>query len=93
MIDHQFRTINSYYNFGNSLEYTYRYGKVHLTFQKLKDVVTEVPQNIPNKGFTQPTQAMSDDCKSDCSLEDIINITESTKVDLQNGQTEKFHNL
>ena len=51
------------------LEYTYRYGKVHLTFQKLKDVVTEVPQNIPNKGFTQPTQAMPDDCKSDCSLE------------------------
>ena len=51
------------------LEYTYRYGKVHLTFQKLKDVVTEVPQNIPNKGFTQPTPTMPDDCKSDCSLD------------------------
>ena len=50
-------------------EYTYRYGKVHLTYQKLSKILTKVPENIDNKPFYQPTQAMPEDVKSDCSLE------------------------
>ena len=46
-------------------EYTYRYGKIHkverdgLCYVLLKNV----PSNIPNKPFTEPTPAMPDDVK------------------------------
>ena len=46
-------------------EYTYRYGKTHKVessglMQALKN---NIPKNIPNKPFTEPTPAMPDDCK------------------------------
>ena len=45
-------------------EYTYRYGKIHLTYDKLKDIVNEVPQNIPTDiPFSEPPPAMPDYCK------------------------------
>jgi len=46
-----------------SFEYTYRYGKIHMTFDKLKDVLTSVPNNIPKTKFFEPPQAMPDDVK------------------------------
>ena len=44
-------------------EFTYRYGKIHLTDSKLRRILKEVPANIPEKEFTEPTQAMPDDVK------------------------------
>ena len=44
-------------------EYTYRYGKTHLTDKKLRRILKEVPTNIPSTEFTEPTQAMPDDVK------------------------------
>ena len=44
-------------------EFTYRYGKIHLTDSKLRRMLKEVPTNIPEKEFTEPTQAMPDDVK------------------------------
>jgi hypothetical protein len=47
-------------------EYTYRYGKVHLTDSKLRDVLHEFPKNIPDdksQVFHGPTPAMPDECK------------------------------
>ena len=45
-------------------EFTYRYGKIHLTDQKLRKVLKDVPKNIPLAAkFTEPTQAMPDDVK------------------------------
>lgn len=41
-----------------SHEYTHRYGKQHLTYQKLVEALSEPPENIPNTGFTQPPPAM-----------------------------------
>ena len=46
-------------------EYTYRYGKTHKVessglMQALKN---NIPKNIPNKPFTEPTPAMPDECK------------------------------
>ena len=49
-------------------EYTHRYGKTHLTYQKLHNVLATPPQNIPDKEFTQPTPAMPDDVKDNDSI-------------------------
>ena len=40
-------------------EYTYRYGKVHITYTKLIDVLEVNPKNIPNVPFFDPPPAMS----------------------------------
>lgn len=45
-------------------EYTYRYGKTHLTDMKLRHVLSHVPKNIgKSKTFVQPWRAMPDDVK------------------------------
>lgn len=44
-------------------EYTYRYGKIHLTDMKLRHVLSHVPKNIANKEFVPPWRAMPDDVK------------------------------
>lgn len=54
-------------------EYTYRYGKVHLCFQKFKDVLVFVPKNIPNEPMTDFALAMPDECKEDDPVESYRN--------------------
>ena len=46
-------------------EYTYRYGKVHKceSIGLVKMLINQVPNNIPNGPFTEPTPAMPDDVK------------------------------
>jgi len=45
-------------------EYTYRYGRVHMTDQKLRDALSKVPDNIDrSKLFEAPWRAMPDDVK------------------------------
>ena len=46
-------------------EYTYRYGKVHKTERDglAYVLLKNIPHNIRNSGFTQPTPAMPDDVK------------------------------
>jgi hypothetical protein len=46
-------------------EYTERYGKVHLTWQKCSEALSEAPEGIPNVLFTPPPQCMPDECKHD----------------------------
>jgi hypothetical protein len=43
-------------------EYTYRYGKVHAC-SKLEMYLAKIPENIPQKPFTEPTPAMPDEVK------------------------------
>jgi hypothetical protein len=43
-------------------EYTYRYGKVHAC-QRLEDVLSLIPDNIPDGKFFAPTPAMPPDLK------------------------------
>lgn len=45
------------------IEYTYRYGKIHMTEKKLLFPLQDLPKNIRRGPFTEPTQAMPDDCK------------------------------
>jgi len=44
-------------------EYTYRYGKVHMTDSKLRQLLEAAPMNIPDRRFYAPPRAMPDDCK------------------------------
>ena len=45
-------------------EYTHRYGKVHLTDSKLRDVLKQHPKRIgKSKAWVGPTPAMPDECK------------------------------
>ena len=50
-------------------EYTYRYGKVHMTDSKLRDVLNNIPDNMPLGDWREPPQAMPDDVKSENSLD------------------------
>lgn len=49
-------------------EYQYRYGRVHATQSLLAPVLSQSPKNIPDGDFTQPTPAMPDQYKTDCSI-------------------------
>ena len=42
----------------------YRYGRVHLTEEKLKDLLQHLPNNIASADFVEPPQAMPDDVKT-----------------------------
>ena len=44
-------------------EYSYRYGKLHLSYTKLSGILSNAPKNIPVGLFTQPTPAMPNHCK------------------------------
>ena len=46
-----------------SQEYTYRYGREHLSYTKLSEILKTPPKNIPTGEFTGPTPAMPDYCK------------------------------
>lgn len=66
--------INNYqwlYNLFCSLcdEYTFRYGRVHLTDSKLRDILKQAPMNISTDAFFQPPQAMPDSYRGADSIE------------------------
>lgn len=64
-------------------EYTYRYGRTHLTDQKLRHVLSHVPKNIAKKPFTGPTPAMPDEVKiNDNSLASYRNYYINNKTHL-----------
>ena len=45
-------------------EYKYRYQREHLSYTKLKDILSKAPKNIPVGGLTPFPQAMPDDVKN-----------------------------
>ena len=49
-------------------EYTERYRKVHLTWQKCAHALFEPPMGIPDIEWTTPPQCMPDECKRASSL-------------------------
>jgi len=66
-------------------EYTFRYGKIHLTETKLGDLLKDPPKNIPQGGFTPPWRAMPDDVKiGDDSLASYRNYYIKNKTHLSN---------
>ena len=50
-------------------EYTYRYGKVHMTDTKLRDLLNQLPKNITLGEWSEPPQCMPDDVKTESTIE------------------------
>ena len=50
-------------------EYTYRYGKIHKTDEKLREILRTPPKNIPNIGLTPFAQCMPEYCKDSDPIE------------------------
>ena len=48
---------------------TLRYGKVHLTWQKCAQALSEPPMGIADIEWTDPPQCMPDECKRASSLD------------------------
>ena len=51
-------------------EYTYRYGKIHKTDEKLRDVLMGTPKNIPIGRMTKQPLAMKSN--PECMFEDVV---------------------
>ena len=64
-------------------EYTFRYGKVHLTDKKLRTVLSRVPENISDDPFEEPWRAMPEEVKiGDDSLASYRNYYINNKTHL-----------
>lgn len=50
-------------------EYTHRYGKVHATDMKLRELLNELPKNITLGQWSEPPQCMPDDVKMESALD------------------------
>ena len=50
-------------------EYTWRYGKTHSTENLLSNLLSRVPENIPEGKFFEPPQCMPDDVKDTTSIQ------------------------
>jgi len=44
-------------------EYTLRYGKVHKTWERCSEALSEPPKGIPDTDWSSPPQCMPDSCK------------------------------
>ena len=62
-------------------EYTHRYGRVHLTEEKLKDILQQLPNNITSADFVDPPQAMPDDVKTSNTVDAYQNYYRVYKKD------------
>ena len=62
-------------------EYTHRYGRVHLTEEKLKDLLQHLPNNIASADFVEPPQAMPDDVKTSNAVDAYQNYYRVYKKD------------
>ena len=49
-------------------EYTFRYGKKHLTDTKLRKLLNNLPNNITLGVYSEPPQCMPDDVKSESTI-------------------------
>lgn len=62
-------------------EFIIRYGKSHMSYTKLVDVLRFPPSNCSNSPFTQPTQAMPEDVRN----EDAIQAYRDYYIKYKNG--------
>ena len=73
------------------LQYTYRYGKVHLSITKCIKPLEKHPENIPHEPFEQPPQCMPDEYKHECSVQAYWNYYIGEKHVVANPKTEKLY--
>ena len=81
------RSSDSHYQFVYDMfvalcnEYTHRYGRTHLTEEKLKDILQHLPNNIASEDFVDPPQAMPDDVKTHDAIDAYQNYYRVYKKD------------
>ena len=81
------RSSDSHYQFVYDMfvalcnEYTHRYGRVHLTEEKLKDILQHLPNTIASTDFVDPPQAMPDDVKTSNAVDAYQNYYRVYKKD------------
>ena len=72
-------------------EYTARYGKIHKTITKCKDVLGKYPLGIPQDVFTEPPQCMPDEYKVEGdSVSAYWNYYEQEKHTVKNKDEQKI---
>ena len=72
-------------------EYTARYGKVHKTITKCKDVLKNYPVGMPQDVFTEPPQCMPDEYKVEGdSVSAYWNYYEQEKQSIRNKDEKKI---
>ena len=69
-------------------EYTRRYNKMHLTIEKCRDVLMQLPPGIPSIDWEQPPQCMPDEYKAKCSVDAYWNYYEAEKHTVRNANEE-----
>ena len=62
-------------------EYTKRYGKVHLTWERCSEALSEPPRGIPSIEWTDPPQCMPDECKDTNAIVAYRNYYEQKRLD------------
>lgn len=70
-------------------EYTYRYGKVHETDRKLRELLKQPPKNISDSGLTEWPQCMPDYCKTEDPIQAYRNYYIHEKKDFAVWTTRK----
>ncbi len=73
-----------------NIEYYNRYGKIHSTYVKTRQVLYNAPAGISDLPFTQPPQCMPDEYKTDCSVQAYWNYYIDAKKHIAN-KTEVQH--
>lgn len=77
-----------------SNEYSHRYGKIHASWSKLKDVLSLAPENIADGKMTSPALAMPEEFKMECPVESYRNYyfskSENFKMEWHNSETPKW---
>ena len=72
-------------------EYTKRYGKTHMSFEKCYVPCMSHPENIPHEPFEQPPQCMPDEYKDKCSVQAYWNYYIGAKKIVANWKTEEIY--
>ena len=69
-------------------EYTRRYNKFHLTIEKCREPLMQLPPNIPSNEWQHPPQCMPDEYKADCPVEGYWNYYIGEKHTIANTKNE-----
>ena len=84
----------AHHELGNQ-EYKRRYGRTHLTIDKCRDVLMDLPPNIPSGEWIDPPQCMPDEYKADDAVEGYwnyyINEKQSTATSSEKVITQRVY--
>ena len=72
-----------------SIEFSNRYSKVHLSWEKLGFILDSLPKNIKDNGWIDPPQCMPDYCKKSDTVEAYRTYYKSEKASFCTWKTQQ----